>query len=85
MPYTEFKNAGQEIGGMYKLTEQMEGVPPNWVAYWMVDDCDAIANKATAAGGTLSVPPMDIPNVGRFSTIQDPQGAVFAIIKLAPR
>jgi predicted enzyme related to lactoylglutathione lyase len=85
MPYTEFKNAGTEIGGMYKLTEQMKGVPPNWVAYWMVDDCDAIANKASAAGGTLVVPPMDIPHVGRFSTIQDPQGAVFAIIKLEPR
>jgi predicted enzyme related to lactoylglutathione lyase len=28
------------------------------------------------------VPPTDIPNVGRFSVIQDPQGAMFAIIKL---
>jgi hypothetical protein len=33
-------------------------------------------------GGNLIVPPTDIPNTGRFSVIQDPQGAVFAVIKL---
>jgi predicted enzyme related to lactoylglutathione lyase len=40
------------------------------------------AEKASATGGKLMVPPTDIPNVGRFSVVQDPQGAVFAIIKL---
>jgi len=29
------------------------------------------------------VPPTDIPNVGRFAVIRDPQGAVFAIIKMS--
>jgi predicted enzyme related to lactoylglutathione lyase len=44
-----------------------------------VDDVDATAGKATGLGAKLFVPPMDIPNTGRFAVIQDPQGAVFAI------
>jgi len=36
-------------------------------------------------GATAFVPPMDIEKVGRFSTMSDPQGAVFAIIKLTPQ
>lgn len=80
--YTEWQNAGQSIGGMMEIAPEMGPVPPHWLPYVMVEDCDAIANKATASGGKLFVPPTDIPNVGRFAVIQDPQGATFAIIKL---
>jgi hypothetical protein len=31
------------------------------------------------------VPPTDIPTIGRFSVVTDPQGAAFSIIALAPR
>src|SRR5262249_8106029 len=82
MQYTEWGNNGTEIGGMYKITEEMKGMPPNWIPYFRVADCDATANKAKSSGGNLMVPPSDIPNVGRFSYIQDPQGATFAIIQL---
>jgi uncharacterized protein len=82
--YTEWQVGGQSIGGMMEIAPEMGPVPPNWLPYLMVDDCDAIANKAAATGGKLFVPPTDIPTVGRFSVIQDPQGAAFAIIKLAP-
>jgi predicted enzyme related to lactoylglutathione lyase len=51
--------------------------------YFRVTDVDASANKAKELGANLRVPPTDIPNVGRFSVVQDPQGAVFAIIKMA--
>ena len=37
--------------------------------------------KRSSLARTLIVPPIDIPNVGRFSVISDPQGAVFAIFK----
>ena len=40
-----------------------------------------LPSKAEANGAKLIVPPMDIPNVGRFSVISDPQGAVFALYK----
>jgi uncharacterized protein len=59
----------------------MEGVPPHWAVYFAVDDCDAAAEKAKGLGATLRMPPTDIPNVGRFAVIQDPQGAFFSIFK----
>jgi uncharacterized protein len=80
--YTEWVNAGQPIGGMMEITPEMGPVPPNWLPYFMVADCDGSADKAKELGGKLQVPPMDIANVGKFSVIQDPQGAMFAIIKL---
>lgn len=82
MVYTEFNLGGQPFGGMYTIPPAMEGVPPNWMPYFAVDDCDAKAGQAKSLGANLIVPPQDIPNVGRFATIADPQGAVFSIIKL---
>ena len=52
------------------------------MGYVSVEDCDATADKAKALGAEIKSPPMDIPHAGRFAVIQDPQGAVFAIIKL---
>jgi predicted enzyme related to lactoylglutathione lyase len=80
--YTEWQNGGQSIGGMMEIAPEMGPVPPNWLPYFMVEDCNATADKAAASGGKVVVQPQDIPNVGRFSVISDPQGAVFAIIKL---
>ncbi|HEU4389355.1 MAG TPA: VOC family protein [Blastocatellia bacterium] len=80
--YTEWINNGSPIGGMMKMGDQMAGVPPHWLPYFMVADCNATADKAKSAGAKLYVPPTDIPKVGTFSVIADPQGAVFAIIKL---
>src|SRR5262249_54952304 len=34
MQYTEWGNNGTEIGGMYKITEEMQGMPPNWIPYF---------------------------------------------------
>jgi predicted enzyme related to lactoylglutathione lyase len=42
-------------------------------SYWVV--------KAGEEG--ILVPPTDIPQVGRFATLQDPQGAAFSIITYA--
>jgi predicted enzyme related to lactoylglutathione lyase len=82
MPYTELSIGERGFGGMYKMPPQMQGVPPNWMPYFAVDDTDGFVTKATSAGASTMVPPTDIPNVGRFSVIRDPQGAVFAVIRL---
>jgi predicted enzyme related to lactoylglutathione lyase len=63
---------------------QFQGVPPNWMSYLSVSDCDAAAERALAAGASVIVPAQDIPNTGRFSVLQDPTGAVFAIIAFVP-
>ena len=83
MPYTEIHAGdGPPFGGMYPMPPQMQGVPPHWMPYFAVDDTDAFVTKATSNGASTIVPPTDIPDVGRFAVIRDPQGAVFAVIKI---
>jgi predicted enzyme related to lactoylglutathione lyase len=82
MSYTSFMNGDRPAGGMYSPTPEMGEIPPNWLAYFAVDDTDAKLAKANQLGATTIAPAMDIPGVGRFAVIQDPQGAVFGIIKL---
>ena len=75
---------GEEgLGGIRSIPPQAEGTPPNWGVYVTVDDVDATAGKAEELGGKILVPPTDIPNVGRFSVLQDPQGAVISAITYA--
>lgn len=80
--YTMFKNGDRGAGGMYKITPEMGPIPPNWLVYFAVDDCDAKVQKATELGGRVMKPADDIPGIGRFAILLDPQGAAFAIIKL---
>jgi len=75
--------AGAPQGGMMELTPQHGPVPPHWLIYFTVADCDAGAARAQALGGKVLVPPMDIPKVGRFAVLADPAGAAFALIQLA--
>jgi len=83
MTYTEWILGDTPIGGMMAMNEEMKRmhVPPNWLPYFEVTDCDGSADKAQSAGGGLIVPPTNIPSAGRFSVVRDPQGAVFAIYK----
>jgi uncharacterized protein len=59
-------------------------IPAYWTPYVGVEDADATAARAKELGATIVVEPMDIPNVGRFAVISDPQGAVFGIIRSEP-
>ena len=81
--YTEFSNQGKTGAGMMKMNEQMAGIPPHWLTYFQVADCDVSTARGKQLGGRVNVGPMDIPNVGRFSVLADPQGAVFALFKPA--
>ena len=83
MTYTSFMNGERPAGGMYEPSPEMGNIPPNWLVYFAVDDTDAMLKKATELGATTIAPAMDIPDTGRFAILQDPQGAAFAIIKLA--
>ncbi len=56
-------------------------LPPVWLGYVAVDDVDAAAKAVEAAGGAIQMPPQDIPNVGRFAFLADPQGALFYVMK----
>jgi len=66
---------------MFQIRPDMGDFPPCWLPYFMVDDVDASAKKVTSLGGKVHMGPQDIPNVGRFATVSDPQGAMFYVFK----
>ncbi|MNC44138.1 27 kDa antigen Cfp30B [compost metagenome] len=68
---------GRPVAGVQSTrgNPQMAGVPPHWATYIAVDDVDTRLAKVTQHGGSLVVPAMDIPTVGRMALIADPQGA----------
>jgi predicted enzyme related to lactoylglutathione lyase len=59
-------------------------VPSNWTGYIQVPDIDKTCKDVEAAGGQLMFPIMEVPDVGRFTHIQDPAGAVVAVMQPAP-
>ncbi|HYM80326.1 MAG TPA: VOC family protein [Candidatus Limnocylindria bacterium] len=79
-PYTVFNRGEQMAGGMMPIPKQSPGTPSNWLIYYQVENCDKSAARAAELGAKVQVPPTDIPNVGRFSVLQDPQGAYFGIL-----
>ncbi|MFI0966451.1 VOC family protein [Streptomyces sp. NPDC021080] len=62
-----------------------QGEQPRWVPYFHAEDADATAAAATANGGTVLMPPADVPEVGRIAWLADPFGAAFALLKPDPR
>ncbi len=80
--YTAFSVGGRGVAGMMGLEGHPPGTPPHWLAYFHVDDVDAVADAAGQAGAKVLAPPFDSP-AGRMSVIADPQGAVFAAITAA--
>ncbi|MFZ1948288.1 MAG: VOC family protein [bacterium] len=83
-PYTVLKAGGQSVGGIMVMPKEVPAfVPAHWAPYVTVTDVDAVAAKAKQLGAELIVPPMDIPNVGRFCTFKDPQGAILSVITYA--
>ena len=59
---------------------QMDGEPSHWSNYLRVTDVDAAVAASTKAGGTVLVPPTDIPP-GRFSMVKLPSGAVLSLFR----
>ncbi len=80
--YTTIMNHGRANGGMLQMTAEWGDAPPHWMVYFSVADCDASTEKAKSLGATVHVEPRDIPEVGRFSVLQDSQGAAFTLIYL---
>ena len=68
--YMIFTAGGAPVAGLTKLQAgpQKTGVvPPQWRGYVGVDDLDAATRRVKKLGGTVHVPPPDVPGVSRFS------------------
>ncbi|MBZ0111343.1 MAG: VOC family protein [Thermoanaerobaculia bacterium] len=75
-PYTMWTNGGRPLGGVMTMPE---GTPaPHWMAYLGTPDVDATVARARELGAIIFHGPVDIPTVGRFAVLADPQGAIIA-------
>ena len=77
MPYTMWTNAGTPLGGVMRAPSGTK-MPPHWLAYISTPEVDRTVQQAVDLGARTIEPPTDIPTVGRFAILADPQGAVFA-------
>ena len=76
-PYRMLGNGKAMLAGVMTLPPGAEA-PPHWLGYIATPDAKATTARAEALGATIRVRLMEIPTVGTFSVIQDPQGAYFA-------
>jgi uncharacterized protein len=81
--YHVVKVDGTAIAGVMAMPKEAGAMPPCWGGYVTVDDVDATARKAVELGGRVVHGPVDIPGVGRFAVLVDPQGAVINVIAYA--
>lgn len=83
MPYTLFKAGEAGVAGLMELPVHLRerGIPPHWIGHIGVEDVDASAGKVQEVGGTLQHGPQDIPGVGRFAVLTDPDGAPFCLFR----
>ncbi|MBI2802479.1 MAG: VOC family protein [Gammaproteobacteria bacterium] len=74
------------VGGMLALTPEMMagGARPVWVGYIKVDDVDKAVTSVEHGGGSVYMPARDMPGIGRFAMVADPQGAAFYVMKPTP-
>jgi len=81
--YTMWVGSQGPLGGVMKLPDEavQMGTPPTWMGHVQVGDVDAAAAMVKKFGGIIHKEPTDIPTVGRFSVIGDPQGAAISMFK----
>jgi len=80
MDYSMIKSGGTTHGGFMK---PQEDIPPHWLGHLLAKDVDETIGQVEGAGGKILFGPMDIPEVGRFGVIADPQGAAFSLFASA--
>jgi len=69
---------GRPVAGIGPKTSE-QPTPNVWTTYLAADDADAVADRVTAAGGTVFMPPFDVLDVGRMTVAADSAGAVFGV------
>jgi uncharacterized protein len=77
MSYTMWTANGAPLGGVMDLPETSR--TPHWLAYISSPNVDESVRQAEDLGARVLVPASNVPAVGRFAILSDPQGAAFAI------
>jgi predicted enzyme related to lactoylglutathione lyase len=81
LDYDMWTTARGPVGGVMELPAEARdmGAPTHWIPYVGSSDIRASVERATSLGAQTYVPVTDIPEVGWFAVLSDPQGATFAI------
>jgi predicted enzyme related to lactoylglutathione lyase len=78
--YTLWMAGKTQVGGLTGLPSDGDsGTPPHWIVYIATPDVDDTVAAAERLGGKVLKGPTDIPNMGRYAVLTDPQGATFAV------
>ena len=78
--YTLWMAGKTQVGGLTGLPDGSDsGTPPHWIVYVATPDVDATVAEAQRLGGKVLKGATDIPNMGRYAVLTDPQGATFAV------
>jgi len=81
--YTLLTTAAGPMAGVMTIPDDAKamGAPPSWLVYMGTPDADETVRHAESLGGRVLRAPADVPGVGRFAVVADPQGAVFAVLQ----
>ncbi len=80
--YTQFFVGDDAIaGGMEMQPTVPAEVPSYWMIYFNVGNLDDAFKRAVELGATEVVPPTPMPG-GHFAIVNDPQGAMFGLLKM---
>jgi hypothetical protein len=83
VPYTELQVGDSPVAGIMDISGPQfpAELPPHWMVYFQIADCEAACEKITELGGSVSVPPTDIA-LGRFAVVADQHGAFFSVMRM---
>ena len=79
--YTMIQPGEGTGGGLRK--QPMPGAPSAWLAYVDVEDVKASTEKVRSLGGQVLKDVTEVPQMGWFSVIADPTGAVLGLWQTA--
>jgi predicted enzyme related to lactoylglutathione lyase len=80
MTYILLTAGERQVAGIMGMPSQAAATPV-WMGYILASDVDGGAERVKQAAGTVHRPPADIPGVGRFAVVADPQGAAFMLFR----
>lgn len=78
--YTIFEQNGASVAGMVRRAPGRESAGAEWRVYFAAADAAAAAERAVALGGRVRAAAFDAPGIGRIASLEDPQGAPFAVV-----
>ncbi|HZF67923.1 MAG TPA: VOC family protein [Gemmatirosa sp.] len=72
---------GAWVAGLCHARGGNADLPPQWLAYVLVDDLEASRARCVAGGGTLLTEVKGAGSAPRYCVIRDPAGAVLALMQ----